>query len=102
MAEAESAMLAEPLVAQHSQAFQLLYETTPGFAKSWKAADYPRLHHRGGGLLAQAVCNPELLVLLKLPVGATAGAVRAALNKPDKHGNLPVHWACATRTLARS
>ena len=41
-----------------------------------------------------AVRNPELLGRLKLPAGAPpAGQVRAALNKKDGRGNLPIHLA---------
>ena len=49
-----------------------------------------------GGQVAAAVAaarNPELLGRLKLPAGAPAGAVRAALNKKDGDGNLPIHRA---------
>ena len=42
---------------------------------------------------AQAVRNPALLALLGLPAGAAAEAVRAALNKPNRDGNLPIHRA---------
>jgi hypothetical protein len=42
---------------------------------------------------AQAMSNPALLALLGLLAGAAAGAVRAALNKPNRDGNLPIHRA---------
>jgi hypothetical protein len=42
---------------------------------------------------AQPACNAELLRLLKLPAGAPAGAVRAALNAPGGNGDLPIHRA---------
>jgi ankyrin repeat protein len=35
----------------------------------------------------------ELLAVLKLPAGAPAGKVRAALNKKDRDGDLPIHKA---------
>ena len=35
----------------------------------------------------------ELLALLRLPAGAPAGMVRAALNKKGEHGNMPIHRA---------
>jgi hypothetical protein len=85
-------MMGEPLVSQHPLGMQLLYETTPDFAKSGKAADCPRLRHRGGAP-AQAARNPELLALLELAAGAPAGEVRAALNKKNEYGNLPIHRA---------
>jgi ankyrin repeat protein len=43
--------------------------------------------------VAQAAPSQELLRLCGLPSGAPAAAVRAALNKPDGHGNLPIHNA---------
>jgi hypothetical protein len=84
--------MAEPLVSQHPLGMQLMYEASPGFAKSEKAAVCPRLRHRGG-VPAQAARNPELLGLLRLPAGAAAGKVRAALNKEDEYGSLPIHDA---------
>ena len=42
---------------------------------------------------AQAAVRAKLLGLLKLPAGAPAGKVRAALNKPDEEGDLPIHDA---------
>jgi hypothetical protein len=53
MAGAPSAMMEEGLVSQHPLALQLMYETTPDFAKSGKAPGCPRLCHRGGGLSAR-------------------------------------------------
>jgi hypothetical protein len=69
-----------------------MYEATPGFATSEKAAGCPRLCHRGGAP-AQAAPTPALLARLKLPAGAPVGKVRAALNKKDGYGNLPIHCA---------
>jgi ankyrin repeat protein len=45
--------------------------------------------------VAQAAPSPELrmLGLLELPAGAAAGKVRAALNKPNVNGDLPIHRA---------
>ena len=40
-----------------------------------------------------AARNPELLGRLKLPAGAPAGEVHAALNKRDGYGDLPIHHA---------
>jgi hypothetical protein len=84
--------MAEPLVSQHPLGIQLMYEASPGFAKSEKAADCPRLRHRGGAL-GQAARNPELLGRLGLPAGAPPEKVRAALNKKDGDGDLPIHDA---------
>jgi hypothetical protein len=86
-------MMEEVLVSQHPLGMQLLYETTPSFAKSGKAAGCPRLRHRGGGAAAQAARNSVLLALLEFPAGAVPGAVRAALNKPGGDRNLPIHRA---------
>jgi hypothetical protein len=97
MADAPAAIMEEPLVSQHPLALQLMYEATPGFAKSRKAAGCPRLRHRVSIALAQAARNPELLALLGLPAGTPVGAVRAALNEPDEDedwaGDLPIHIA---------
>jgi hypothetical protein len=93
MKDAPAAMMEEGLVSQHPLGMQLLYETTPSFAKSGKAAGCPRLRHRGGGAAARAPRNPALLGLLELPADAALGAVRAALNKKGGEGNLPVHRA---------
>ena len=41
----------------------------------------------------QAAVRAKLLALLKLPAGAPAGTVRAALNKKSEHGDLPIHRA---------
>jgi hypothetical protein len=92
MVGAPAAIMADPLVSQHPLGIQLMYEATPGFAKSEKAADCPRLRHRGG-LPAQAARNPELLALLELPAGAAPGAVCAALNQKNMDGDLPIHRA---------
>jgi hypothetical protein len=92
MADAPAAIMAQPLVSQHPLALQLMYEASPGFAKSGKAADCPRLRHRGGAP-AQAARTPELLGLLELPAGAAPGAVRGALNKKNEYGDLPIHVA---------
>jgi ankyrin repeat protein len=40
-----------------------------------------------------AARNPALLGLLKLPAGALAGEVSAALNKKNGYGSLPIHLA---------
>jgi hypothetical protein len=48
MKEPALAMMAEPLVTQHSQAFQLVCETHQDFAKSPQAAECPRLVPRKG------------------------------------------------------
>jgi hypothetical protein len=97
MADAPSAIMAEPLVSQHPLGMQLLYETTPGFAKSditrLLRLRHPRLRPRGGGAAAQAARNPALLALLQLPAGAPAGKVRDALNKKDWNRDLPIHRA---------
>jgi hypothetical protein len=92
MADAPSVIMSEPLVSQHPLALQLMYEASPGFAKSEKAAACPRLRHRGGAP-GQAARNPELLALLRLPAGALAGEVRAALNKKNGCGEMPIHCA---------
>ena len=97
MADAPSAIMEEPLVSQHPLGIQLMYEATPGFAKSEKAAGCPRLRHRGGGAVAQAARNPELLRLLELPAGAAPEKVRAALNKKNRDGNLPIHDALGNK-----
>jgi ankyrin repeat protein len=47
----------------------------------------------GGQVAAQAAPSPELLRLCGLPAGAPAAAVRAALNKKDGYGDLPIHLA---------
>jgi hypothetical protein len=97
MVDAPSAMMREALVSQHPLGMQLLYETTPGFAKSditrLLRLRHPRLRPRGGGAAAQAARNPALLGLLELPAGAAPGAVRAALNKKNEYGDLPIHDA---------
>jgi hypothetical protein len=93
MAEAGAAMMEEGLVSQHPLALQLMYELIPGFAKSEKAAGCLRLRLRVSGALKQAVRNPELLALLKLPAGAAPEKVRAALNKKDGDGDVPIHDA---------
>jgi hypothetical protein len=92
MADAPSVIMAEPLVSEHPLALQLMYEASPGFAKSENAAVCPRLRHRGGAP-APAAPTPALLGRLKLPAGAPAGKVRAALNKKYGNGNLPIHHA---------
>jgi hypothetical protein len=46
---------------------------------------------------AQAAVRAELLGLLKLPAGAAAGKVRAALNEPNEYGNLPIHRALSDK-----
>jgi hypothetical protein len=43
----------------------------------------------GGQVAAPAAPSPELLLLLGLPAGAPASAVRAALNKLDATADLP-------------
>ena len=43
--------------------------------------------------LGKAVRNPELLARLELAAGAAPGAVRAALNKKNGDGDLPIHDA---------
>ena len=42
---------------------------------------------------AQAARNPALLRRLKLPAGAPPEKVRAALNKKNRKGDLPIHRA---------
>jgi hypothetical protein len=93
MADSSSAMMRETLVSQHPLALQLMYEMTPGFAKSEEAAGCPRLRHRRGGLLGQAARNPVLLALLELAAGAAPEKVHAALNKKDEYGDLPIYSA---------
>jgi ankyrin repeat protein len=54
------------------------------------------LRPRGRGQAAAsapAAPTPALLALLGLPAHARPAAVRAALNKKDGHGNLPIHRA---------
>jgi hypothetical protein len=77
-----------------------MYERTPAFAKSEKAAGCPRLRHRGGGLPGQAARNPELLALLELAAGAPAEKVRAALNTKGQHDDLPIHRALRDKHAA--
>jgi hypothetical protein len=96
MVGAPALMIGEPMVSQHPLCMQLLYETTPEFAKSGKAAVCPRLRHRWDGAPAQVARNPELLAWLsgiagpEFRAGVAPEKVRAALNKKGKDGDLPI------------
>jgi hypothetical protein len=57
MEDAPPLMMAEPLVAQHPLAFQLVSEAHPAFAKSAQAAICPRRQPRKGQRLGSALAG---------------------------------------------
>ena len=80
-----------------------MYKASPGFAKSEKTVDCPRLRQRdgSGGDPLQAARNPELLRLCGLSAGVAVGKVRAALNKSNGDGDLPIHIALGDTATGR-
>jgi hypothetical protein len=108
MKEPALAMEAEPLVAQHPQAFQLVVETHQDFAKSARAAGCPRLVPRKGTKplidLSWMCTTDEFQGFRKMTACPTVALAVSQSNElvPGKVYDAPVGWHWATRAEVKA